>query len=146
MPDASHARNAKARASQMEHQGRLNAGDKKKIDPTIAYLSDSCRCFSLHILRLRVISQRHEPAVPQVVHIRPFDKLKLPHQHRLEPPAFRHLRRRQASAPAPGFLLRQIRERAFLDFQRFDLLEQLRTRRRRESVPRARGIYKVGPS
>jgi hypothetical protein len=32
MPDASHARNAKARASQMEHQGKLTAADKKKID------------------------------------------------------------------------------------------------------------------
>ena len=32
MPDAAHARNAKARASQMEHQGKLSAGDKKKID------------------------------------------------------------------------------------------------------------------
>ncbi len=32
MPDASHARNAKARASQMEHQGKLSSTDKKKID------------------------------------------------------------------------------------------------------------------
>jgi hypothetical protein len=32
MPDANHARNAKARASQMEHQGKLSAADKKKID------------------------------------------------------------------------------------------------------------------
>ena len=32
MPDASHARNAKARASQMEHQGKLSVSDKKKID------------------------------------------------------------------------------------------------------------------
>jgi hypothetical protein len=32
MPDASHARNAKARDSQMEHQGKLSASDKKKID------------------------------------------------------------------------------------------------------------------
>jgi hypothetical protein len=32
MPDAAHARNAKARASQMEHQGKLSAADKKKID------------------------------------------------------------------------------------------------------------------
>ena len=32
MPDASHARNAKARASQMEHQGKLSGADKKKID------------------------------------------------------------------------------------------------------------------
>jgi hypothetical protein len=32
MPDKSHARNAKARASQMKHQGKLSASDKKKID------------------------------------------------------------------------------------------------------------------
>jgi hypothetical protein len=32
MPDASHARNAKARASQMEERGKLSASDKKKID------------------------------------------------------------------------------------------------------------------
>jgi len=32
MPDARHARNAKARASQMERQGKLSAADKKKID------------------------------------------------------------------------------------------------------------------
>ncbi len=32
MPDKSHARNAKARASQMEHQGKLSATNKKKID------------------------------------------------------------------------------------------------------------------
>ena len=32
MPDKSHARNAKARASQMEHQGKLSAADRKRID------------------------------------------------------------------------------------------------------------------
>ena len=32
MPDKRHARNAKARASQMEHQCKLSATDKKKID------------------------------------------------------------------------------------------------------------------
>jgi hypothetical protein len=32
MPDAAHARNAKARASQMERQGKLTGSDKKKID------------------------------------------------------------------------------------------------------------------
>jgi hypothetical protein len=32
MPDKSHARNAKARASQMEREGKLSAADKKKID------------------------------------------------------------------------------------------------------------------
>ena len=32
MPDKAHARNAKARASQMEHRGKLSAADKKKIE------------------------------------------------------------------------------------------------------------------
>jgi hypothetical protein len=32
MPDAAHARNAKARASQSEKAGKLSATDKKKID------------------------------------------------------------------------------------------------------------------
>jgi hypothetical protein len=32
MPDASHARSAKARASQAENAGRISAADKKKID------------------------------------------------------------------------------------------------------------------
>jgi len=32
MPDAAHARNAKARASQMEQVGKLSPADKKKID------------------------------------------------------------------------------------------------------------------
>jgi hypothetical protein len=32
MPDEAHARNAKARASQAEHAGKLSAADKKKID------------------------------------------------------------------------------------------------------------------
>jgi hypothetical protein len=32
MPDKSHARNAKARASQQEDDGRISAAEKKKID------------------------------------------------------------------------------------------------------------------
>jgi hypothetical protein len=32
MPDKSHAANAKARASQQEHAGRLSAGQKAEID------------------------------------------------------------------------------------------------------------------
>ena len=32
MPDESHARNAKARASQQEKKGNLSAADKAKID------------------------------------------------------------------------------------------------------------------
>ena len=32
MPDASHAANAKARASEAEHKGRISASEKAKID------------------------------------------------------------------------------------------------------------------
>lgn len=32
MPDKSHARNAKARASEMENKGKLSASSKAKID------------------------------------------------------------------------------------------------------------------
>lgn len=32
MPDKSHARNAKARASEMEHKGKLSPSTKAKID------------------------------------------------------------------------------------------------------------------
>jgi hypothetical protein len=32
MPDAAHARNAKARASQQEKKGRLSASEKERID------------------------------------------------------------------------------------------------------------------
>ena len=32
MPDKSHARNAKARASEMEHKGKLSKSSEKKID------------------------------------------------------------------------------------------------------------------
>ena len=32
MPDKSHARNAKARASQQEKKGNLSSAEKKKID------------------------------------------------------------------------------------------------------------------
>ena len=32
MPDKSHARNAKARASQQEEKGNLSASDKAKVD------------------------------------------------------------------------------------------------------------------
>jgi hypothetical protein len=32
MPDKAHARNAKSRASEMEHKGKLSASSKAKID------------------------------------------------------------------------------------------------------------------
>src|SRR5580693_2015442 len=41
---------------------------------------------------------------------RPLHKLKLPHQHRLQPPAVFRPRRRQTFAPSPSPCLQQIRE------------------------------------
>ena len=58
MPDASHARNAKARASQMEHQGKLSAADKKKIDIAEA-LADANVLFEL----LAIVKSIKKPSV-----------------------------------------------------------------------------------
>jgi hypothetical protein len=41
MPDESHARNAKARASQQEEKGNLSTADKKKIDRKADTILDS---------------------------------------------------------------------------------------------------------
>ena len=61
-------------------------------------------------------------------------------QHRLQPPAVLHLRRRQPRAPSAALRLGQIRERALLDFQRAKLLHQLRAHHRREPVAGPRGV------
>src|SRR5258708_6034968 len=42
-----------------------------------------CGLFPPHVLRLLVVAQRHESAVPQVCIAGPLDIFKLPHQHRL---------------------------------------------------------------
>ena len=47
----------------------------------------------------------------------PFDKFKLPDEHRLEPPAGRYFFRGRTCTPAPGMCLRQIRERAIGNLQ-----------------------------
>lgn len=41
MPDKSHARNAKARASEMENKGKLSASSKAKIDAKADRILDS---------------------------------------------------------------------------------------------------------
>ena len=41
MPDKSHARNAKSRASEMEHKGKLSPASKAKIDAKADRLLDS---------------------------------------------------------------------------------------------------------
>jgi hypothetical protein len=71
-------------------------------------------------LRLLVITQRHEPTVPQVRILGPLHKLKLklPDELRLELAAIFHFRRRQPDTPAAGLLCRHVQERAFGDFER----------------------------
>ena len=41
MPDKSHARNAKSRASEMEHKGKLSPASKAKIDAKADRMLDS---------------------------------------------------------------------------------------------------------
>jgi hypothetical protein len=96
--------------------------------------------FSSDILRFLILAQTHKLAVPKVAVRRPFDELELPHELRLEPPTVHHLRGGKTRAPAPGLFLGQIREGALLDFQRFDLLEQFRSRCGREATAGPGGI------
>jgi hypothetical protein len=86
-------------------------------------LSAELLLFPHDILRLLVIAQGNELGMAQVAHIRPLNKLKLPDQLRLHPPAFPHFLRRKPRAPASGLLLRKVCERAFFDFQRLELFE-----------------------
>jgi hypothetical protein len=78
--------------------------------------------FFPHVLRFLILAQSHKLAVPKMAVRRPFDELELPHKLRLEPPTFHHLCGGQTRAPTPGLFLGKIREGAFLDFQRLDLL------------------------
>lgn len=41
MPDKSHARNAKSRASEMEHKGKLSPASKSRIDAKADRILDS---------------------------------------------------------------------------------------------------------
>src|SRR5271154_1342171 len=79
--------------------------------------------FSPHVLRFLILAQSHKLAVPKVAVRRPFDELELSYELRLEPPTFQHFSGGQTRAPVPGLLLGKIREGAFLNFERLDLLE-----------------------
>ena len=56
----------------------------------------------------------------------PFEELELADELRLQPLAFGHLGFRQPLTPATAPRLRQIRKRALVDLERFELSEQLR--------------------
>ena len=50
-----------------------------------------------------VVSETHEPRVPQMVLSGPFNEFELPHEHRFQPPAIDHFLRRQAGTQRPDF-------------------------------------------
>src|ERR1700676_3074722 len=83
--------------------------------------------FSPNVLRFLILAQSHKLAVPKVAVRGPFDELELSHKLRRKPPTLYHLRGGQTRTPPPGLFLGEIRERAFLDFERLDLLEQFRS-------------------
>ena len=56
----------------------------------------------------------------------PFEELELADELWLQPLAFRHLCFRQPLAPTTAPRLRQIRKRALIDLEPFELSEQLR--------------------
>ena len=70
-------------------------------------------------------------------------ELDLGDQHRLEPPAVLHFRRRQARTPSTALRFREIHERAILDLQPAEFLEQLLPDDRREPVASARGVHQA---
>jgi len=96
-----------------------------------------------HIVSLLIFPQSHKPAVPQVGILRPLNKLKLPHQQRLQPPATFHFRRSESRTPAASFLLRQIGERAFLGFQRLEPFHEFGPELGCKTVPCTRSVNQL---
>src|SRR5579872_2555933 len=71
----------------------------------------------------------------------PFDKLESSDQNRLQPPTLLHLLRCKTLPPTAATFLGQVGKRACLDFKWAKLLENARTERWSESVPRPRCIH-----
>src|SRR6188472_3317450 len=92
------------------------------------------------VLRWLILTQRHEPAVPEMVVRRPLDEFKLTDEDRLQPPALCHLCFRQSLSPSatPGF--GKVREGAVANLECRKLLEQLIARRRRKAIPGTRCV------
>ena len=57
----------------------------------------------------------------------PFEKFELTDEHRLQPPAFRHLGLREPLSPTAAPLFGKVHERAVGDLKTFEPPEQLRT-------------------
>ena len=71
---------------------------------------------------------------------RPLQELDLGDEDRFQPPAILHLRRRQARTPSPALRFREIHERAILELQPAEFLEELLPDGRREAVAGACGV------
>lgn len=56
MPDASHAKNAKARASQMEKKGKLSPSSKAKIDAKANKILNKAKPGMSHVSKSRIHS------------------------------------------------------------------------------------------
>ena len=78
--------------------------------------------------------------MPQVVFARPLEELDLRDQHGLQPPSVFHLRCSQARTPSAALRLWEIHERAILDLQPAEFLEQLFPHDGREPVSGACGV------
>src|SRR5687767_14681747 len=76
----------------------------------------------------------------QVILAGPFEELDLGDQHRLQPSAVLHLGGRQTRTPATALRLWQIHERAILDFESAEFLEELLPDYWREAVTGARHV------
>src|ERR1700680_3202178 len=91
----------------------LATGDTRRL-----HLSDD-------VFRSLVVSETHEPRVPQMVISGPFNEFELPHEHRFQPPAIDHFLRGQAGTPASGLRFGQIREWTSRDLERLKPLHQI---------------------
>ena len=73
--------------------------------------------FAHDILRVLVLTQGHEPGVPQVVVGGLFEELELADEGRLQPLTFGDLVLRQPLAPAAAPRLGQVRKRTLSDLE-----------------------------
>src|SRR2546425_1179634 len=73
--------------------------------------------------------------MPQVMLARPFEKLELPDEYRLQPDAFGHLRLRQTLTPSAALGFRKIGKWTLVDLKALELLEHRRALASRLASP-----------
>jgi hypothetical protein len=133
-PASSNSRSMTHTAPVCKYSGLASEGEARHRRRALLAHNLACRF---------VVAQRNELGVPEVVLACPFEELDLRDQHGLQPPAVFHLRCGQARTPSAALRFREIHERAILDFQPAEFLEELFPHDRRESVSSARGVYEA---